>query len=77
MLLDAAGVAQFLAIAEDAVERSKQLFGGKFFFVVGFGDFEHEQYTVDVEDFEAVEFAIITDSQNDEQDDNRDPNNGH
>ena len=44
------------------MEGGKKLFGSKFFFVVGFGDFEHQKHTVDVEDFEAVEFAIVADS---------------
>ena len=41
VFLDATGIAEFSFVAEDAVERSKELLGGKLFFVVGAGDFEH------------------------------------
>jgi len=77
MLLDATGVFEFTGVSEDAVETGEQLFGGEFFFVVGFGDFQHQKDAVDVEDLEAVEFAIIADSQNNQEDDYGDPHNRH
>ena len=52
---------------------SKKLLGGEFFFVVGFGNFEHKEDTVDVEDLELVGFFVISISEEDEDEDYRYP----
>lgn len=42
MLLDAAGVAKFVAIAQNTVKAGKKLLGGELFFIVGTRNFEHQ-----------------------------------
>ena len=77
MFLDPAGVFQLFGVAENAVERGKKLLGGQLFFVVGLGNFEHEENTVDVENLEAISFFVIAISEEGENGNDWYPNYGH
>lgn len=41
------------------MKRGKHLLGGKLFFVVIFGNLEHEEDGIDIEDVELIQFLVI------------------
>ena len=49
MLLNAAGVFEFLSIAQNTMQRGKKLFSGEFFLVVVFRDLHHQKHAIDIE----------------------------
>ena len=77
MFLDTAGVAEFVGVAKNAVERGEKLLGGELFLVVRAGDFEHEEDGIDVEDGEFVDLPIITIGEEGEDADDGNPDDGH
>lgn len=56
------------------MKTSKKLLSGKLFLVVGAGDFEHKQHRVNIQNFQTIEFLIVSEGKKSQNPDNWNPN---
>ena len=75
--MDAAGVFELITVAQDAMQGCKKLLCGELFFIVVFRYLHHKENAVYIEDLEAINFAVITGGQNNQDDNDWNPNYGH